>query len=127
MKTINRRENPRIDVKLKGHVILPAGLAGVTLLTENISRTGLLVEWQPTGSSLVLPRVGQLLTVEIELPAHHGFGRKCMHCQGTVLRVSDSEAVVKVALTIGYMDFRSYTEPFELPEELSSAVTPWMA
>ena len=34
-----------------------------------------------------VPAIGQIVTVEIELPANHGFGQKCIHCQGTVTRV----------------------------------------
>ena len=56
--------------------------------TENISRSGVLIAWRGDGAALPLPSLGQILTVEVELPANHGFGQKCIHCQGTVVRAS---------------------------------------
>src|ERR1041385_4002607 len=89
MKSINRRETPRIDVKLKCHVSSPRvwsnGFVGVT---ENISRSGLLLLWNGKQNGSRLPRVGDLITMDIELPVHHDFPTKCIHCQGTVVRVS---------------------------------------
>jgi hypothetical protein len=84
MKNINRRESPRVDIKLRCHVTSPAVWLRNATSTENISRSGLLIAWGPADSRGSLPRVGQIITVEIELPAHHGFGQKCIHCQGTV-------------------------------------------
>jgi len=37
------------------------------------------------------PAVGQILTVEVELPANHGFEPKCIHCQGAVARISNED------------------------------------
>ena len=34
------------------------------------------------------PRIGEVVTVEIELPENPVFGRKCIHCQATVVRGS---------------------------------------
>ena len=82
MKNINRRENPRVDIKLRCHVTSPAVWLRDATYTENISRGGLMIVWGPGDGGASLPRVGQIMTVEIELPAHHGFGQKCIHCQG---------------------------------------------
>ena len=57
------------------------------MYTENISRSGVLIAWRGEGCALPLPSTGQILTIEVELPANHGFGQKCIHCQGTVIRV----------------------------------------
>jgi hypothetical protein len=55
-----------------------------------------------------LPCVGDPLIVEIELPENHAFGRKCMQCQTTVVRVSQSdEGSPRVALRIHKMRFQS--------------------
>src|ERR1044072_7334783 len=82
MRNINRRESPRIEIKLRCHVTSPALLMRSAMYTENISRSGLLVAWRGEGSALPMPCVGQILTVEVELPANQGFGQKCIHCQG---------------------------------------------
>ena len=110
MKSINRRETPRIDVKLKCHVSSPRVWSqGFVGTTENISRTGLLILWNGKDSGSRMPRVGDLITMDIELPAHHDFPTKCIHCQGTVVRVSTSEnEAPRVALNVNYMKFRDY-------------------
>ena len=110
MKSINRRETPRIDVKLKCHVTSPGvwsnGFVGVT---ENISRSGLLLLWAAQQNGSRLPRVGDLITMDIELPSNHDFPSKCIHCQGTVVRVSTTDnETPRVALTVNYMKFRDY-------------------
>ena len=87
--------------------------------TDNISRSGLLVAWCGTDSPLPLPGVGQILTIEIELPEHHGFGKKCIHCQGTVARVSQAQPEApRVALRVNYMDFRSFHDRIRALESL---------
>lgn len=71
--------------------------------------------------------IGQIVTVEIELPAHHGFGPKCIHCQGAVVRVArEKPEAVQVALRLNYMDFRSLQSQFyraPTPETVPSTWT----
>jgi len=111
---MNRRESPRMDVKLKCHVApmktSPQGLSGVT---ENISRNGVLMVCTQ-GAGGEPPRVGEVVTVEIELPENPVFGRKCIHCQATIVRVSgESGAPFQVALSINQMKFTEYVNPLE--------------
>ena len=129
MKNINRRENPRVEIKLRCHVTAPSPWAQSAAHTENISRNGLLIAWRNAEMPAVgNPRVGQLLTVQIELPAHHGFGQKCIHCQGTVVRVATPEATaVRVALSLNYMDFRSYEDRYNVVHPAPAPANRWMA
>ena len=129
MKTINRRESPRIDIKLRCYVTSPALWIRSAMHTENISRTGILVAWRGEDAADVpLPVVGQVVTVEIELPAHHGFGQKCIHCQGTVTRTSCADAgYPRVALEVNYMDFRSFHDGIRAMEALQPLASTWMA
>lgn len=104
---MNRRESPRMEVKLKCHVSSagswPKGLAGVT---ENISRHGVLMNWSLQEPGAEAPRVGELVTVEIELPANHVFNRKCIQCQATVVRIAPIEKdLFRVAFSINQMKF----------------------
>ncbi len=106
---MNRRESPRMDVKLKCHVApkktWPQGLSGVT---ENISRNGVLMLCGE-GSVGEQPRVGEVVTVEIELPENPVFGRKCIHCQATVVRVSREDGQpFQVAFSVNQMKFTEY-------------------
>ena len=126
MKNINRRESPRIEIQLRCHVTSPALWLRSALYTENISRSGLLVAWQGGEQTLPMPSLGQILTLELELPANHGFGQKCIHCQGTVLRVTDSgRGYPLVALRVNYMDFRAFHDRLHVTEAVQSPA--WMA
>jgi len=127
MKSINRRETPRIDVKLKCHVSSPRvwsnGFVGVT---ENISRSGLLLLWNGLQNGSRLPRVGDLITMDIELPVHHDFPTKCIHCQGTVVRVSVTEnQAPRVALSVNYMKFRDYGRDVTKVQDLEAELGSW--
>jgi len=128
MKNINRRESPRLEIKLRCHVTSPALWARGEMTTENISRSGVLVLWRGDGTPLPLPSIGQILTVEIELPANHGFGQKCIHCQGTVIRIATEGDIPTIALQVNYMDFRSFHDRIRAMESLEQPVmNSWMA
>jgi hypothetical protein len=128
MKNINRRESARIDIKLRCHVTSPALYTRSAMATENISRSGLLVAWGGDAGPLSLPAIGQILTVEVELPANHGFGQKCIHCQGIVTRISDrGDDCPRVALSVNYMDFRSFHDRIRAVESMMPVANSWMA
>jgi hypothetical protein len=62
------------------------------------------------------------------LPAAHGFGRKCIHCQGTVTRVTaPANEFPRVALRVNYMDFRSFHDRLRASETVEPAAHSWMA
>jgi hypothetical protein len=101
-----------MDVKLKCHVApmktWPQGLSGVT---ENISRNGVLMLCAE-GCTGEQPRIGEVVTVEIELPENPVFGRKCIHCQATVVRVSgENGQPFHVAFSVNQMKFMEYANP----------------
>ena len=127
MRNINRRESPRIEIKLRCHVTSPALWMRTAMYTENISRSGLLVAWRGEGTALPMPAIGQILTVEVELPANHGFGQKCIHCQGSVIRVSNDPEAPRVALRVNYMDFRAFHDRLRVMDAMQPAVQSWMA
>ncbi len=128
MKHINRRQNPRMDIQLRCHVTSPALWMRSAMYTENISRSGILIAWRGEGAPLPVPVLGQLVTVEIELPASHGFGQKCIHCQGTVTRIAEADGECpRVALSVNYMDFRSFHDRIRSLEALSPTAGSWMA
>jgi hypothetical protein len=128
MKNINRRESLRIEIKLRCHVSSPALWMKCAMYTENMSRSSVLIAWRGVDAELPIPSMGQIVTVEIELPADHGFGQKCIHCQGTVMRIADSvEHFPLIALRVNYMDFRSFHDRVRAFEALQPAASSWMA
>ncbi len=117
-----------MEIKLRCHVTSPAIWGQGTIYTENISRSGMLMAWRNGDKPLALPAVGQILTIEVELPAHHGFGPKCIHCQGTVLRVTEAgEGEARIALRVNYMDFRAFHDRLRSLETLQPVASGWMA
>jgi len=107
---MDRRTDPRVDVKLPCHVEFAGSKLSLFVgVTANMSRSGILLTWNVNGALGRLPQVGDLLSVDIELPANHSFGRRCMHCQTVVARVSPNEqGDTMVALQVNQMQFRSY-------------------
>ena len=100
------------------------------MYTENISRSGVLIAWRGTESEIPTPSVGQIITVEIELPANHGFGQKCIHCQGTVARISGANSEgesPRIALRVNYMDFRAFHDRIRALETMQPLANTWMA
>jgi hypothetical protein len=73
-----------------------------------MSRGGILVSWIADRMMANLPKPGDLLTVDIELPANHSFGRRCMRCQVAVARVITTEKGARLAFQVNQMQFRSY-------------------
>ncbi len=106
---MDRRADPRVEVKLPCHVAAPRSKSRLFVgVTENMSRGGILVSWIADRMMTNLPKPGDLLTVDIELPANHSFGRRCMHCQVVVARVIATEKGARLAFQVNQMQFRSY-------------------
>jgi hypothetical protein len=81
-------------------------------ITENMSRGEVVVRLAADQGGQCLPLIGEPVIVEIDLPANHAFGRKCMQCQTTVVRVSGSEAGgTNLTMRIHKMRFQSVEEP----------------
>ena len=130
MKNINRRESPRIEIQLRCHVTSPALWVRSAMYTENISRSGVLIAWCGDGVKIPVPSIGQIITVEIELPANHGFGQKCIHCQGTVARINGANAEgesPRIGLRVNYMDFRAFHDRIRALETMQPLANTWMA
>lgn len=108
---MDRRSDPRVEVRLPCHVELVRTKSHLCVgLTENMSRSGILVAWNAESTAAELPNPGDLLSVDIELPANHSFGRRCMHCQAVVARVSaGAKGEPLVAMQVNQMQFRSYS------------------
>ena len=89
---MDRRADPRVEVRLPCHLEAPTNKSRLFIgLTTNMSRRGILIAWTANGVMGAVPKPGDALCVDIELPANHSFGRRCMHCQTVVSRVSGGE------------------------------------
>ena len=109
---MERRRNARLDINLQCRITSPrAGTQPLAAVTENMSRGDILVLIAGDQAGGATPCVGDPLIVEIDLPANHTFGRKCMQCQTTVVRIEKSESGgARLALRIHKMRFQSCLE-----------------
>jgi hypothetical protein len=55
---------------------------------ENISGAGLLVEWSRDDQEQTPPAVGEVYSVELQLPPHPVFGQRVLQYKAKVVRVS---------------------------------------
>lgn len=104
---MNRRSSTRVAVRLVCHVVWPQdGGERSPMTTENMSRDGMLLRWETASGTL--PRLGEMLIIEVELPEQEGFERRCIRCQTTVARVhaEPDGDFTWVGLRIHAMDFR---------------------
>ena len=92
---MERRERDRVNVRLQCR-IGPPGQPEASLcnITENISRTGMLIRWARDRTAA--PAVGDSVVVKLKLPANPMFGQRWMLFQAQVVRVSsgDDESVM---------------------------------
>lgn len=104
---MERRQDSRVAVRLPCHLARLGGKSRQFVgQTKNISRGGVLLEWD-SDLSARLPRPGELLDLEVELPANHSFRRKCLYCQVTAVRLAEQgDGRRLVAFQIHQMKFR---------------------
>jgi hypothetical protein len=113
MHQMERRRNARLEINLRCRLTsLRLGGQPFEGVTENMSRGEVMVRLATEQGLQSLPLIGEPVIVEIDLPANHAFGRKCMQCQTTVLRVSSSETGgTNLTMRIHKMRFQSVEEP----------------
>jgi hypothetical protein len=107
--SMERRRSARLEINLPCRLSSPRlGSEPLVGITESMSRGDVMVLLSEQCTAGDLLTVGDPLIVEIDLPAKHAFGRKCMQCQTTIVRVSDSESgTARIAMRIHKMRFQS--------------------
>jgi c-di-GMP-binding flagellar brake protein YcgR len=113
---MDRRNKSRIDVQLTCYV--GAGrIKGEPrrTLTENVSRTGVLMRWM---DDIPLPKVDKKLILDVELPENSDFGPRVMRCRTQVIRVvpaaGNSHDVALRVLTMRFMKATRAIKPADL-------------
>jgi hypothetical protein len=104
---IERRAHPRVVVELRCYTASGGSKPRVTAgRTINISRTGLLMLWEAGVTEVKTPKLGEVIKVDVELPAS-SIGRRCIRCRGQVVRVQMAmNRVPLIAVAVAQMDFR---------------------
>jgi hypothetical protein len=101
---MDRRTKDRVELQLKccvnaGRITAVSARA----LTENVSRTGILIRWN---AETPLPAVDSKFILDVELPENSEFGQRIMRCRVSVVRALPAmDRYPEVALKIHSMRF----------------------
>lgn len=83
---MDRRQKDRVDVQLTCFVSADRIEATpLRVLTENVSRTGILMRWT---AGAPLPKLAKTMTLDVALPENSEFGPRVMRCRGRVVRIT---------------------------------------
>src|SRR5260370_34019011 len=76
LQALEQRSHERVNLALECRVTSGGKRSGGTMkLVANISRTGILIRWEPADCPQDVPRAGDTLKIEMALPANHTFDR----------------------------------------------------
>ncbi|HZT29911.1 MAG TPA: PilZ domain-containing protein [Bryobacteraceae bacterium] len=108
---MERRDHSRVEAELPCRARFSKGGPPAAMgTTVNISRTGMLIQFQAMAGNAA-PEKGEFLSIELELPKHRAFERRCLCCEGRVVRVSqEAGRGVRVAIRVSHMEFRGCGE-----------------
>ncbi len=85
-----RRRGRRFPLSLPCSVSSPSSeFSQLTGATLNMSRSGVLVAFRNVEPSCVLPTVGEIALVLIDLPVSQSFSPRCLECMAQVVRISN--------------------------------------
>ena len=105
---MERRRDDRRDVRLTCYVGSPEmGVSRLTGISENISRSGMLLVVADCATLPQSIEVGNAATVEVPLPVEHDLGPRSMHCEAKVVRIASSDEQVHIALRFKSRGFRA--------------------
>jgi hypothetical protein len=88
--------------------------------TLNLGRMGALVA---TGScsyldARIIPQPGDLMQLEVDLPAHTGFGQRCLACQALAVRAATEEGRLVVALQFERIEIKNLLSRLAVTDRL---------
>lgn len=107
---MERRERDRVNVRLQCRVDRlgqPSARQGG--VTENISRTGMLIRWAKRRSGA--PAVGDSVVIRLQTPRHPLYGQRWMLFRARVVRVNSDGKSLFVAVTGSRERFTAPAKP----------------
>jgi c-di-GMP-binding flagellar brake protein YcgR len=113
---MDRRTKSRMDVQLTCYVGAGKVQAQpMRALTENVSRTGMLMRWI---EGIPLPKIDRKLVLDLQLPENSDFGPRLMRCRTQVLRVTaragDTHEVALRVLSMRFIKIKCELKPSDL-------------
>jgi hypothetical protein len=81
--------------------------------TLNLGRTGALIVTGGSGylDSRAIPQPGDPMRLEVALPAHTGFGQRCLACEAVAVRATTQEGRYLVALQFERIEIKRLLSP----------------
>jgi hypothetical protein len=112
MRPSERRHTTRFQLRLSCRIVSPfhsfSTLGGIT---ENVSRSGLLVNLAAEGPAEESPKMGNSAHVVLDLPETPSSAPKCLECEATIVRIEDTEeGARRLAFRVRRMQFRDRQE-----------------
>ena len=95
---MDRRRDARFEVELKCKLRLGDGPHVAEGTTINMSRSGALIEISGRCNPEAIPRTGDILFAELQLPSNLKFGQRCLSVKGVAVRTEDVNLGVRVAV-----------------------------
>ncbi len=118
---LDRRRGVRVPLQA-ACIVQSAGTRRVLLYSENVSRNGLLVRWNPAEAGPA-PRIGGRVDVEIGLPENPVYGERFLAFRCTVVRISrTAEGDLLVALRSSGGGFRAAVRKLEHLQPVNALV-----
>jgi c-di-GMP-binding flagellar brake protein YcgR len=113
---MDRRTKSRMDVQLTCYVGAGKVQAQpMRALTENVSRTGMLMRWI---EGIPLPKIDRKLVLDLQLPENSDFGPRLMRCRTQVLRVTpragNTHEVALRVLSMRFIKIKCELKPSDL-------------
>jgi len=105
---MERRRGVRYEIELGCRLTRRGGHETIEATTQNLSRVGALVITDATTYTdpQVTPRVGDLVQIEVVLPANRDFGQRCLACEAIAVRVTAENGGLVLALQFERVDIR---------------------
>jgi hypothetical protein len=115
----DRRQEQRLDVQ-RPCKVRPAAAPAVEMtgITENVSRSGMLVKFENSVISDLLPAVGEGVRITFDLPRNANFTPRSLECTGRIVRASDKAGDrAELAVEVHTMRIRSRRKQASPPRE----------
>jgi hypothetical protein len=106
---MERRRGTRYEIQLSCRLKRRDTYEMLDAMTLNLGRMGALVVTGGSGytDSNVFPRLGDVVQLEVALPAHRSFGQRCLACESIAVRATTEDGRCFVALQFERIEIRS--------------------
>jgi hypothetical protein len=108
---MERRRGVRFEIQLACRFKRHGAYEIIEATTRNLGRMGALVE---TGRSTytdpqIVPQPGDLVQIEVVLPAHRNFEQRCLSCDAIAVRTATANGGLRLALQFERVEIRKLT------------------